>query len=175
MAPERLHPGKHDAVPAPRLAPDSELEDMLSAGAKSLWYGITFPIRVLASVATAILPQSWHYEALPATNSHHLIGATTDELMAQREPFMGEAVEELHDALSPTYDQLRLARHWWLLEWIPLKHKKGQAIHLSSNNANDYHWLYVVHSHSFLRLSSCFPLAPLHLIRVLMHFQDQSG
>ena len=34
--------------------------------------------------------------------------------------FVNEAEE---DALSPIYDQLRLAKHWWILEMIPQKIK----------------------------------------------------
>jgi hypothetical protein len=34
-----------------------------------------------------------------------------------------EEEEELHDALSPVYDQLSLAPWWWLLELLPLKRR----------------------------------------------------
>jgi len=37
--------------------------------------------------------------------------------------FVHEAEEDLADALSPAYDQLKLARFWWLLELIPQKIK----------------------------------------------------
>ena len=42
--------------------------------------------------------------------------------------FLGsEEKEELHDALSPAYDQLKLQRFWWLGEIIPLslKYQRG--------------------------------------------------
>ncbi len=36
--------------------------------------------------------------------------------------FLGsEEEEELHDALSPAYDQLKLKRVWWVLEILPLQ------------------------------------------------------
>lgn len=36
-------------------------------------------------------------------------------------PFLGsEEEEELHDALSPAYDQLKLKKGWWILEILPL-------------------------------------------------------
>ncbi|KAF5321153.1 hypothetical protein D9619_001336 [Psilocybe cf. subviscida] len=35
-------------------------------------------------------------------------------------PFLGEEEEELHDTLSPIYDQLKIAKAWWVLEYIPL-------------------------------------------------------
>ncbi|KAL4070335.1 hypothetical protein J3A83DRAFT_3177617 [Scleroderma citrinum] len=37
--------------------------------------------------------------------------------------FVNEEYEDLSDALSPTYDQLRIAPHWWVLEVLPQKHQ----------------------------------------------------
>jgi hypothetical protein len=38
-------------------------------------------------------------------------------------PFLGtEEEEELHDAISPKYDQLKIKRFWWTLEIIPFVH-----------------------------------------------------
>ena len=33
--------------------------------------------------------------------------------------FVNEAEEDLADALSPMYDQLDLAKYWWILEILP--------------------------------------------------------
>jgi hypothetical protein len=60
---------------------------------------------------------------------------------ATAQPFRGEAMEELLDALSPIYDQLQLAPSWWFLEWMPLRVKKDSAIYTSSDNHSDYKWL----------------------------------
>lgn len=38
-------------------------------------------------------------------------------------PFVSEEEEELFDALSPIYDQLKLAKPWWVLELLPIKQK----------------------------------------------------
>ena len=35
--------------------------------------------------------------------------------------FVNEAEEDLADALCPMYDQLKLAKYWWMLEMIPQK------------------------------------------------------
>jgi hypothetical protein len=113
---------------------------MFIAGAKSLWYGLTFPVRALAAVGSLLLP----HEAVAPEQKNHDVGLTIEDKSARREPFKGEAIEELHDALSPAYDQLRLARMWWFLEWMPLKHKKGNAVFRSSNDSSDYHWLFVL-------------------------------
>jgi hypothetical protein len=37
--------------------------------------------------------------------------------------FVNEAEEDLADALSPMYDELKLAKFWWILEVIPQKYK----------------------------------------------------
>ena len=36
---------------------------------------------------------------------------------------MSEEEEDLFDALSPIYDQLKLAKPWWVLEFLPMKHR----------------------------------------------------
>jgi hypothetical protein len=36
--------------------------------------------------------------------------------------FKAEENEELLDALSPIYDQLKLLKAWWILEILPLRH-----------------------------------------------------
>jgi hypothetical protein len=33
--------------------------------------------------------------------------------------FVNKEEEDLADALSPIYDQLKLARYWWILESLP--------------------------------------------------------
>lgn len=38
-------------------------------------------------------------------------------------PFVSEEEEDLFDALSPIYDQLKLAKPWWVLEFLPIKQK----------------------------------------------------
>jgi hypothetical protein len=42
-------------------------------------------------------------------------------------PAHGEAYEEMMDALSPIYDQLRIAPFWWILEFTPLRQLKQQV------------------------------------------------
>ena len=50
-----------------------------------------------------------------------------------------EEHEELHDALSPVFDQLALRRGWWILELLPLFHRyelpDGNSIKTLSINA----------------------------------------
>lgn len=42
---------------------------------------------------------------------------------ARPHPFVSEEEEDLFDALSPIYDQLKLAKPWWVLELLPIKQK----------------------------------------------------
>lgn len=41
-------------------------------------------------------------------------------------PFESEEMEDMLDSLTPIYDQLRMAKFWWLLEFIPTKHRYQQ-------------------------------------------------
>lgn len=48
---------------------------------------------------------------------------------APNPPLGSEEEEELHDALSPVYDQLKLKRWWWILEILPIcqqQHRGGE-------------------------------------------------
>ncbi|EPQ54493.1 hypothetical protein GLOTRDRAFT_77041 [Gloeophyllum trabeum ATCC 11539] len=54
--------------------------------------------------------------------------------------YLGEAEEELLDALSPIYDQLRLTWWWRILEWLPLRHKKQKANANPLNDKKEYVW-----------------------------------
>lgn len=48
-------------------------------------------------------------------------------LLAEYRPIGTEEEEELQDALSPIYDQLKRSKSWWILEVIPMefRHQKG--------------------------------------------------
>jgi hypothetical protein len=53
--------------------------------------------------------------------------------------FKSEEDEELVDALCPIYDQLKLAKAWWILELLPLRHHAQNRENLSWNP----YWQYV--------------------------------
>jgi hypothetical protein len=57
-----------------------------------------------------------------------------------------EEEEDLADALSPMYDQLSLARWWWSLEFLPIKHRV-------QNDVNEWETSYMYVPRSLLRLS----------------------
>jgi hypothetical protein len=46
--------------------------------------------------------------------------------------FRSEEAEELADALSPIYDQLKLSKPWWILEVLPTRHRE--------QNRRNYKW-----------------------------------
>ena len=68
----------------------------------------------------------WKKKAHLADNNaqpdmHTLIeGAMKDAKSKMTPPLSEEEEEELHDALSPTYDQLKIQKAWWIIELIPL-------------------------------------------------------
>ena len=43
------------------------------------------------------------------------------ETVKIKEPFINEEEEDLLDSLTPMYDQLKMAKGWWLLELLPYK------------------------------------------------------
>jgi hypothetical protein len=45
----------------------------------------------------------------------------------QKAPFISEEEEELRDSLSPHFDQLKLARFWWILEVLPVSMTSQKA------------------------------------------------
>jgi hypothetical protein len=56
----------------------------------------------------------------------------TDDPPTAASTFKSEENEELLDALCPIYDQLKLAKAWWILEILPLRH------HVQ--NRHNTHW-----------------------------------
>jgi len=74
------------------------------------------------------------------------------KLLAQAKiPFLGtEEEEELHDSLSPKYDQLNLAKSWWSLEILPLRLRYQRS---------DNEWVNTIG----LVLVSLDPAAPLNI------------
>lgn len=60
------------------------------------------------------------------TKKHH--PDVYKKLVEHAVPFLGsEEEEELRDAISPKYDQLKLKMSWWVLELVPLKLRYQRA------------------------------------------------
>jgi len=51
---------------------------------------------------------------------HTLIEKPTKDATSKMTLPLSEGEEELHDALSPKYDQLKIQKAWWIIELIPL-------------------------------------------------------
>jgi hypothetical protein len=70
-------------------------------------------------------------------------GATlTDEAQASpiaASTFQSEEDEELADAISPIYDELKLARGWWILEILPMRHR----VQNRKDTSWTPYWMYV--------------------------------
>jgi len=71
-----------------------------------------------------------HPEVLPRPppiTLPQLASIVEKEKSNNRYKFISEEVEDLKDSLSPSYDELRLSRIWWLLELHPIKiHAQGK-------------------------------------------------
>jgi hypothetical protein len=75
------------------------------------------PLKPLPSVVAELRESAHKAEATEAT--------LTDEAQASplaASTFQSEEEEELADAISPIYDQLKLSLGWWILEIIPMRH-----------------------------------------------------
>jgi hypothetical protein len=136
--PEPLHPAEHDLVPAPLLGPEPDSESVLRTGGFALWRGVSFPFRLVFGIVSLLVPNRFHHMIHKPT-PRPALGTKPKE----REPFKGEAAEELHDALAPMHDQLRAARFWWILEYTPQKLRRGKAVFDTANIGADYHWMFV--------------------------------
>jgi hypothetical protein len=75
----------------------------------------------------ALEPSASNLKIAEVGASGHSVEATDATLADDDSPtsasnFKSEEEEELTDALSLMYDQLKLSKFWWLLEIIPLRH-----------------------------------------------------
>ena len=52
---------------------------------------------------------------------------------------MSEEIEEVKDALSPIYDQLKKSKMWWILEFIPIRFREQDRRSFSM----EHYWKYV--------------------------------
>ena len=75
--------------------------------------------------------------ANPAPSVGAAAGTSTDVATAAAPPTnaMTEEEHELHDALSPLYDQLELAWSWWILELFPMQDR------YQLDNDDHNHWV----------------------------------
>jgi hypothetical protein len=87
----------------------------------------------------------------------------TDEVQASptaASTFKSEEDEELVDALSPIYDELQLSWGWWILEFIPLRHR-----HQDREGLWHKYWSYVFSS-------QFYALSVIHVCGVIV-LQDE--
>jgi hypothetical protein len=77
--------------------------------------GFTLRQVPLAILSTLFFPFRWVWGELK-----NIILPESPHIPTPKKPgYEGEPHEELHDALSPIYDQLTLYRYWRFMEWIP--------------------------------------------------------
>jgi hypothetical protein len=108
------------------------------------------PLKPFSSTVTELRASAHKAEATEAT--------LTDEAQASpmaASTFQSEEEEELADAISPIYDELKLARGWWILEIFPLRHHVQDRKDMSWKS----YWSYVFFSQG----PFVFPLYVTHL------------
>ena len=95
------------------------------------------PLKPTPSTVTELRESAHKAEATEAT--------LTDEAQASplaASTFQSEEEEELADAISPIYDELKLSWGWWILEIIPMRHHVQDL----ENLAWKPYWSYVFFS-----------------------------
>ena len=78
------------------------------------------PIRAHNHLRKKKAPPADH-DAEPEPDMHTLIEEATKDTKSKMTPPLSEEEEELQDALSPKYDQLKIQKAWWIIELIPLR------------------------------------------------------
>jgi len=76
-------------------------------------------------------------------------GTLTDQVQASptaATTFQAEEIEELADALSPIYDELKISKTWWILEVLPMRHREQNR----RNYTWKHFWKYVFLSNTIL-------------------------
>lgn len=92
------------------------------------------PVAIISALGS---PFRWIWGKLSALRRH---SSPQVVFTLEQERFVseGEAQEELNDALSPVYDQLKKHTYWKIMEWIPWIIKKQSA----EMDASDSFWAY---------------------------------
>lgn len=83
---------------------------------------IWIPSHIILHPPALELPSSVYLQTIPTeklTIEQYNVKIKAD---AEGEAQMFELEIDLKDAMSPVYDQLKLAPMWWLLELLPVKH-----------------------------------------------------
>ncbi|EIN14621.1 hypothetical protein PUNSTDRAFT_130247 [Punctularia strigosozonata HHB-11173 SS5] len=131
--PERISPGSQDSLPTRPCAMTTP------CSALTVWDTISYVMSCVSFLVFSLY--AWIF-CRPAPRINE--GAS---VLLAREPcihgtkqrlFEGEAVEELHDALSPMYDQMNAMLLWRLMEWVPQKVKLDLNV---ADGKDDYVWM----------------------------------
>ncbi len=80
-------------------------------------YPFVMPRPPALSVGSAMIPTGRTKTLLPVSDESQTFA---QEVSIEGPPIGTEEEEELRDALSLKYDQLKLSKSWWILELVPL-------------------------------------------------------
>lgn len=92
---------------------------------------------------------------LPSTSGLSGVGFDSVPEVLANEPttrMLTEEEEDLADAMSPVYDQLKIKKTWWILEVLPVRHRIQRA---------DGTWQREVTYVIFFSLSMCFLISSI--------------
>jgi len=89
--------------------------------------GFTLRKIPVAIISTLASPFRWVGSKLPHLRLHSPPKVPFSLEQTDRFTYEGEAREELDDAMSPVYDQLKKHTYWKVMEWIPWIMKKQGA------------------------------------------------
>ena len=79
------------------------------------------PVAVISGLGS---PFRWAWSKLSGLRLHDSkkqFVSTVEQLERRKPPPLGEDREELYDALSPIFDQIKMHPEWNVIEWIPCK------------------------------------------------------
>lgn len=136
-APERLSPEEARLNGNFHIIPDEPIPGLLKSTAWGVFNTVKAPVSLVGRALRRIIlgKRSRVADVVHTAPPPPAHGRTVE---ASIQPFQGEAMEELLDSLSPMYDQLRIARWWWILEWMPVKVKKEKAEYEGTDRFADF-------------------------------------
>ncbi len=90
----------------------------------------------------ALAPSAAQVTQVAAAHAAEPTDGTLTEVEAspvEDSTLMSEEIEEVKDALSPIYDQLKKSKLWWILEFIPMRFREQDRRSFST----EHYWKYV--------------------------------
>lgn len=137
--PSRVDPRAPTLAGDATIVPDDKVPGVFVAAAGTVASTLTAPVRLVYRALRRAVSSKRRPADVVSTDPP--LPRSGPGAAGPGEAFAGEALEELRDVLSPMYDQLRIARGWWVLEWVPLRVKKEKAVYEATDRFTDSTYL----------------------------------